>query len=214
MKKQWWMVAALAAAGSAAQAHELYAGVGLPGLVELGYAFPMARNWGVRAEFAGGLKADKNGEREGVNYLGEIRSNRVGLLADWFPFESGFRLVGGLTVNDIKANLRGVGAGTATINSKTVDMTGETFNVDVRFPSVTPYVGIGYGHHLRDTKGWGFHADLGVMVGSFNTKVETTLVDSGKVDQADIDAETQDLRDSLNSHSILPSLSLGVTYTY
>jgi hypothetical protein len=214
MKKQLVMLAALAAIGGAAQAQDSYIGLGLPGLYTLGYAYPMSPTLGVRGEYAGGLSINKDGNQDGVNVIGNFKVSRLGAFADWFPLGGSFRLVGGLTANDIKADLNGVGSGNSTINGKTVDMTGETFNVQVKFPSTTPYLGIGFGHQKSDTKGFGFYADLGVMIGTFTADTTTSLVNKKGVTQADVDAQTQKIRDSLSGLSALPSASLGLLYRY
>jgi hypothetical protein len=122
--------------------------------------------------------------------------------------------VGGLTVNDIKAGFNGVGSGTSTINGKSVNMSGETFNVQVKFPNTTPYLGIGFGHQKSDAKGFGFYADLGVMVGTFTADTSTSLVGKQGVTQADVDTQSQKIRDSLSGLSAVPSASLGLLYRY
>lgn len=214
MKKKLVLLAALAAIGSSAQAQDSYVGLGLPGLYTLGYAYPMSNSLGLRGEYAGGLSVNKDGNQDGVNVTGTFKASRLGAFADWFPLGGGFRLVGGLTVNDIKADLNGVGSGNSTINGKTVDMTGETFNVQMKFPGTTPYLGIGYGHQKSDAKGFGFYADLGVMIGTFTADTTTSLLNKKGVTQADLDAQTQKIRDSLSSLSALPSASLGLLYRY
>jgi hypothetical protein len=214
MKKQLAMLAALVTLGSAALAQDSYVGLGLPGLYTLGYAYPISPSLGLRGEYAGGLSVNKDGNQDGVNVTGNFKASRLGAFADWFPMGGGFRLVGGLTANDIKADLNGVGSGNSTINGKTVDMTGESFNVQVKFPSTTPYLGIGYGHQQSDVKGFGFYADLGVMIGTFTADTTTSLVNRKGVTQADVDAQTQKIRDSLSGLSALPSASLGLLYRY
>jgi hypothetical protein len=217
MKKQlvkMAALAALAAIGSAAQAQDSYIGLGLPGLYTLGYAYPMSPSLGLRGEYAGGLSVNKDGNQDGVNVTGTFKASRIGAFADWFPMGGGFRLVGGLTMNDLKADFNGVGSGTSTINGKSVNMSGETFNVQVKFPNTTPYLGIGFGHQKSDAKGFGFYADLGVMVGTFTADTSTSLVGKQGVTQADVDAQTQKIRDSLSGLSALPSASLGLLYRY
>ncbi len=192
----------------------------MPGLYTLGYAYPVSSSLGLRADYAGGLNVSKDGNQDGINVTGTFKASRLGAFADWFPLGGGFRLVGGLTVNDIKADFNSVGSGIATINGQNVDMTGKTFNVQVKFPSTTPYLGIGYGHQKSDAKGFGFYADLGVMVGTFTAETTTSLVGTtivgggATITQADVDAQTQKIRDSLSSLSVLPSASLGLLYRY
>lgn len=214
MKKQLALLAALAAISTGLHAQDSYVGVGLPGLLTLGYAYPLSSSVGLRGEYAGGLSVNKDGNQDGVNVTGTFKASRMGAFADWFPMGGAFRLVGGLTFNDIKADFNGVGSGTSTINGQTVNMSGETYNVKVKFPDTTAYLGVGYGHQKSDAKGLGFYADLGVMVGSFTADTSTSLVANGKVLQSDVDAQNQKIRDSLSSLSVLPSASLGLLYRY
>jgi len=218
MKKQLAVAFAAVALCSGAQAQDSYLGLGLPGLYTLGYAHSVGSNLGLRGEYATGLNVNKDGNQDGVNVKGSFKANRLGAFADWFPSSGGFRLVGGVTFNDIKAEFNAVGSGTSTINGKTVNLAGETFNVAVKYPDTTPYFGIGYGHQKSDSKGFGFYADLGVMFGSFTATTTTTLVgktyNGQTITQADVDAQTQKSRDSLGGVNVLPSASLGMLYRY
>jgi hypothetical protein len=112
---------AIASACAASHAGEVYGGIGFPG-VTLGYSQPYSDIVTLRGEFAGGLSADKNGQREGVNYNGSFKSNRVGAYADWHPGGSGFHLTGGLAASDIKFDLKSNG-GNGTIGGKAVNLT-------------------------------------------------------------------------------------------
>jgi hypothetical protein len=214
MKKQMLWLAALAALGGSVQAQDIYGGLGLPGLYTLGYAHPMGASWGLRGEYAGGLSWSGSGTDNGVSYDGSIKANRAGLFADWYPFNNGgFRLVGGITANDMKFDVNALGTGNATINNKTVNMAGHYFNMNLKYPTATPYLGIGYGHQMT-AKGLGFYADLGVTFGSFSADVSTDLVGVSGVTQADVDAQKQKMNDSLGGLKYLPSISAGLVYRY
>jgi hypothetical protein len=218
MKERLIFMAALAALGSAAQAQDIYLGLGLPGLYTLGYAHPVGSSWGLRGEYASGLSKDVTGTDNGVSYTGSIKASRTAVFADWFPFNGGFRLVGGLTANDMQFNVNALGTGNATINGNTVSMVGNYFNVNLKYPTATPYFGVGYGHQSLNTKGLGFYADVGVMFGSFTADVTTNLVGKtgtgGTITQADVDAQKQTMNDSLGGLKILPSASVGLVYRY
>lgn len=216
MKKHLLALTALAAICGSVQAQDSYVGLGLPGLLTLGYAYPVTSSIGLRGEYAGGLSVNKDGNQDGVNVTGAFKANRLGAFADWFPLGGAFRLVGGLTFNDIRADFNGVGTGNSTINGKTVSLVGETYNVRVKFPDTTAYLGVGYGHQKNDARGLGFYADLGVMVGSFTATTTTSLTSNpgSGITQADVDAQNQKIRDSLGSLSVLPSASLGLLYRY
>jgi hypothetical protein len=217
MKKQLAVMAALATLctfTTTCHAQDSYVGLGLPGLLTLGYAYPLSGSVGLRGEYAGGLSVNKDGNQDGLNFTGNFKASRAGAFADWFPLGGAFRLVGGLTFNDIRADFNGVGSGTSTINGTTVSMTGETYNVRVKFPDTTAYLGVGYGHQLGGSRGLGFYADVGVMLGTFTADSTTSLVATGKVSQADVDAQNQKIRDSLSSLGVLPSASVGLLYRY
>ncbi len=214
MKKQFAMLAALAAFSTVSMAQDSYVGVGLPGLLTLGYAYPLSSSIGLRGEYAGGLSVNRDGNQDGVNFTGSFKASRLGAFADWFPMGGAFRLVGGLTVNDITADFNALGTGNSTINGNTVNMTGETYNVKVKFPNTTPYLGIGFGHQKSDAKGLGFYADLGVMIGTFSADTTTSLVGKQGITQADVDAQTQKIRNSLGGLTALPSASMGLLYRY
>jgi hypothetical protein len=203
---------------SLAQSGEVYGGLGgnLGYGVTLGYAKGYSPNTTLRAEFAGGLSLSRDGAKEGVNFNGKFTNNRVGLFGDWFPFNGGFRLTGGVTFNDTKLTLNSTSTSNAsgTINGKTVNMNGRYYNVAVKFPAVTPFVGIGYGHHTKDQKGLGFFTDLGFAIGKFKAESSTDLVSAGLVTQADVNAQDQKLNDSLSKLSVLPSFSIGLRYNF
>ncbi len=214
------MLAALGSTASLAQAQDIYAGVGLPGLYTIGYAHPMGSSWGLRGEYAGGLSRNMTGSSEGIDYEATFKSSRAGVFADWFPFGGGFRLVGGLTSNDTKLAVNATGT-TATIDGNTVSLAGRYFNVTMKYPTATPYLGIGYGHQQAE-KGLGFYFDLGVSFGSFTADVDTNLLGAPvlggtpgqTITQQDIDAEKQKLNDSLAGLSVLPSVSAGMVYRF
>jgi hypothetical protein len=214
MKKHILWLAMLAAMSTGAQAQDMYGGLGLPGLYTLGYAHPMGSGWGLRGEYAGGLSWNGTGTDNGISYNASLKSSRAGLFADWFPFSGGFRFVGGVTANDQKMDVNSQATGTATINNKPVNMATYYYNVNLKYPTATPYLGIGYGHQAT-TKGLGFYADMGVTFGSFSAEVSTNVVDGvSGVSQADVDVQKQKMNDSLGGFKYLPSFSLGLVYRY
>jgi len=198
-------------------AGEGYVGVGFPG-VFAGYALSVHDNVTVRADYATLGSRSKDGTEEGINYQGKVKIGRAGLFGDYFPMGSGFRLTGGVTFNQIKGELNAVTTpgGTITVGSKTVATTGnERFNVSVKAPDVTPFLGIGYGHKAKE-KGLGFAFDLGASIGKAKVNVDTNLPQlyPGIVTQADVDAETAEIRDGVGKIKFIPQLSLALTYTY
>lgn len=205
-------LATIASACAASHAGEVYGGIGFPGFT-LGYSHPYSSVVTLRGEFAGGLSAAKDGKREGLTYNGSFKSNRVGAYADWHPGGSGFHLTGGLAASDIKFDLKSSG-GIGTIGGQSVNLTGEFFNVSLKYPTVTPYLGLGYGHKPETDKGLGFFVNLGATIGKFKVSTDTSIVGKQGVTQAQVDAEVQKVRDSVNKLSVLPAASIGLTYRF
>ena len=213
MLKKYGSFAFFAAVAASAQAGDIYGGIGFPG-ISLGYAQSIAPNIGLRGEYTGGLNISRNGQRNGVDFNGNFKAQSVSALVDYFPMDSGFRLTGGLNFNTTKFTLNSTGVGTATINGKPVNLAGETFNLEVKQPGVTPYLGVGYGFKPDNKPGFGFYADVGVMIGKFNTTTSTSIVGKQGITQADVDAQTASVRDNVSKMSVLPKLSVGVSYRF
>jgi hypothetical protein len=103
----------------------------------------------------------------GIRYKDDVTLRQGGLYLDLFPFHaSGFRISAGARFND--DHLTGTSVptnGTYEFNGKKYPaFPGEYAVAEVRYPTVMPYLGIGYGHH-QQAKGFGFIADLGVAYG-------------------------------------------------
>ena len=195
------------AALPAAHAGEAYVNVGFPGVMA-GYAQAVTDLVTLRGDFATMGSRGQDGVEEGIEYKGTFKANRVGLFADYFPLGNSFRLTGGVTFNNVKIDLKSnFQGGTVDIGGTPVTVSNtDYFNVEVKFPKTTPYLGIGWGH-LDQV------ADLGVSIGKAKVSIDTNLKDKG-VTQADIDRETQELRDGVGKLRVLPQASLGVSYRY
>ena len=206
-------LAALALAAPA-QAGGIYAGIGLPGVM-VGYAHPLSPSVALRADVATLGTHNANESESGIDYRATLKTSRTGLFADWF-FSGGWRLTGGATFNDMKLELEGRGnGGTITIGDNSyVAGPDDRFNVLIKFPRSTPYVGLGYGHQAA-SPGWGFVFDAGASIG--RAKVEGSVSGptlSGNVSQADIDKELADVREGVGKVRFLPQLSIGLTYRF
>lgn len=224
--RSFMLLAALLAC-SAVQAQDsnnsfqnVYVGLGATSILSVGYAKPMSNSWGLRGEFAITPKLTFNDNVSGGSASVSFQSSRVGLFADWFPFDNQLRLVGGLTLNDIKGDLSGTSSATnfVTVNKKKVSLSGETYNAGLAFPTATPYIGVGLGHNPKKDKGLGFHADVGLMIGSFTSSINTSILNKNiggiVITQADIDKESQVVKDAISSIGVFPSLSLGLSYRF
>ena len=213
-----WSLGLLAAT---AQAGEVYTGIGTHGLM-LGYAQPVAPSVTLRGDIASLGKHSTTKTENSIHYDAELKLARGGVFADWF-FTGGWRLTGGVTFNSMKLDL----AGRPTNNQITIGNTtyatqdGDRFDAQVKFPKTTPFLGFGYGHQGGTEGRWGFHFDLGASIGratvssaasgptfdSMNATDRATL-------NANVDKETQELRDGVGKIRAIPQLSLGANYRF
>jgi hypothetical protein len=191
--------------------------VGLPGVV-IGYAQSVNDQLGLRidAGTTGSMARDRT--ESGVPYRATAKYNRVGLFGDYRPFGGRFRLTAGLTVNEatLKLDSRFDGVTPVTINETTLTPSAtDFFRARVKIPRLTPYFGIGWGHHPQEA-GLGFVADLGVSIGKAKVTVDQNLVQNypGLISQADVDAETRQLKDEVGKVRILPHVAVGMSYRY
>ena len=213
MKKLWTALALVGACIGAAQAGEVYTGIGTHGVL-IGYAHPLSSDFTVRADFGTLGRHDTSEREEGIDYDVKAGFNRAGLFGDWFPLAGGFRLTGGVTFNHLKLDMAARGnGGMVNIGGTNYAFTpADRFDVKVEFPRTTPYLGIGWGHRLG--AGFGFSFDVGASIG----KAKLTETHSGPslslASQADIDRELAELRDGVAKVRALPQLSIGVNYQF
>lgn len=206
------VAAALVATASPAHAGEVYAGVGLPGVL-VGYAHSLSPTITVRGDFATlGSRSERSNE-EGITYDTKASFSRTGLFADWFV-AGGFRLTGGVTFNRLKADMHARGDGTnfqigdVSVPSSAADR----LDVKFEYPKVTPYLGIGYGH--QPDSGWGFVADLGASIGKAKVSETHSGPNFSLVSQAEVDKEMAEVRDGVAKFKAIPQITVGVNYRF
>lgn len=215
MKNIWTALALCGACVSGAHAAgEIYTGLGTHGVV-LGYAHPLSSSFTVRVDVGTLGTHEANEREEGLDYAVKLNTGRAGVFGDWYPFEGGFRLTGGVTFNNFKLDMlaRGNG-GPMTIGGNTLPTTdsSDRLNVKVEFPKTTPYIGIGWGHQLGS--GWGFAFDFGASIGKAKVTETHSGTNFGSVSQADIDRELAELREGVGKIKAWPLLSIGLNYQF
>jgi hypothetical protein len=206
------LAACAAFAGMPAVAGEVFAGVGTTG-VEVGYAAKLASNAGlhVDAEF---LSLKRKFNDNGATYDTKLKFTVLGLYGDLF-LNDNFRLSGGLVVGDRKVTGTGVSqGGSITINGISYTVAaGETIGVDAKFPSVSPYLGLGYGHG-QASEGLGFYFDAGAVFGRPKLKLTPSAGVLAVATQDQVDAEQAHLQEKMNKLRAYPAIKLGLTYGF
>jgi len=205
---------ALAAASctAAALAGELHSPGGLSG-TGFGWAPPLSSRLVLRSDLStmGGIGRDSIDE--GVSYSSALRSDRVAFLMDWFV-HGGMRVTGGLTFNRMRVDLRTSGS-TATVmlgDAAVAATAADRFDGAMRWPSTTPYLGVGYGHPLG--AGSTFLFDFGGSIGKASLSEPHNGPPLGTGGQAELDRELAQLREGLGRYRFVPQVSLGVNLRF
>ena len=202
------------AGAAAAQQTSIGVSAGTPGIgLELGY--DLNDMIGVRANgnFFG---MSKDVDSDGVNYNGKLKLFSMGLLGDFYMFESGFRLTGGAYYNKNRVNLTATPTSSTEIGG-TVYTPAEIGSLTGRasYNKFTPYAGLGYTSN-RGEPGLSFVFDAGVM---FQGRPEIALSGNGAITstpgfQADLERERQEIADDLKWTRFYPAVRLGVAYRF
>jgi hypothetical protein len=206
------IAAAVAATAGQAHADTFYTGVGTSGLM-LGYAKSLSSAFTLRGDFAGLPDVSRDAIEAGVSYASTIKSDRGALLMDWYV-AGDMRLTGGFTFNRMRTDLRASGNGGAvTIGDTTYTSgPGDRFDVSMRVPSTTPYVGLGYGRFTP--YGSAVVVDLGASFGRPSLSETHGGPHLGNISQADLDKELDQLREGIGRARYVPQISLGLNLRF
>jgi hypothetical protein len=174
--------------------------------IGLGYAASVSQDWAVRGQF----NTFKQSYSGSVGDFGssstlklDINLSSFQILGDWYPSDGGFRLSGGVVLNDNKITINGTNA---TVGSTTV----ATVNSEIKLSkSPSPYLGLGYSTRPKDAKGFGFNFDLGVMF----QDPEVTLTAPG-ASASDIATQKAKVLDAVNQLKTMPVFGIGVSYSF
>ncbi len=172
----------------------------------IGYGTSVSEDWAVRGQY-NFLKQSFSGNvgNFGANSVLDVKVDWSSfmILGDWYPSDGGFRLTGGVVLNNNKITV----SGTGNVNNKAATVNGEIKMSD----SLSPYLGLGYSTRPKIAKGLGFNFDLGVMVQ--DPKASLTATGAG-VSAADIAAQQAQMQDAVNNLKYFPVLGLGVSYAF
>jgi hypothetical protein len=207
-------LAVLLAIGSASvMAGEVYSQIGTEGL-GLGYAHAISDKINIRGEYNHFSKSYTQDSGD-LSYEGKLKLGGASILGDYFPFSNGFRLTGGLVFNQGEISGSATGkAGTYNINGTTYAYAGgDRVDAKVKFGDVSPYLGIGFGHKPKST-GFGFFADVGVIVLNPKTSVTVSGDLATRVSSEDIEAERRSLQNDADKLKAYPVLKVGVSYAF
>ena len=166
---------------------------------------------------ANAFSYDYSDKESDIEYDFDLDLLSGSVLLDWYPFHGGFRLSGGVLVNQNELDMEAKPTLSYTIGSKTYtsDEVG-TLEGSMDFKAVAPYAGIGWGNAVGKNKKLGFLFDLGVV---FQGSPDVELVANGLLTpdptfQADLAREEQDLKDELDKYKYYPLVAFGINNKY
>lgn len=159
-------------------------------------------------------------EESDLRLDGTLELGGVQALLDWHPFGGGFRLSGGAIENaSLTARAVPIG-GTYTLNDVTYSASdiGEARG-SAKFDSISPYLGIGFGHPLSVSGRFAFTADFGVVfAGSPKVDLSVTCATASATVcsqlEGDVRAEEAELQNDADDLKYWPVLSIGVSYKF
>jgi hypothetical protein len=215
------MCSAFATVASAAEVG-VYVNGGTTGF-GLGVAGKMSESVGGRLGFDTWKKTITKSDSDG-NYNADLKLQTVGLLGDWYPFAGAFRTTLGLVANGNKMTLTAAPSSgtTYTFNGQPYSATQVgSYSGEVKFNSIAPYLGIGWGNPVAKAKTWGFVSDIGVMFQG-SPKVTSTVTCGAAIVglqactdlQRDVKAGEAKLENEWSSFKYWPVISIGVSYHF
>lgn len=188
-------LAVCSTAAGPAVAQTVYSDLGLPGM------YSLSGSMSLRGESVLGLNWGRSGA-DGLTDTGAgLRAQRTSLYADWFPFSSGLRLVGGVSLNDNRPDL----------GAPVTGLAGSGSYPRMKNPGTSTYLGIGYGQFSLASRGLGFYADMGITLGPLVSDAEASQSGAG------LSPGMDGWRTQTNGwlgFRYLPSVSLGLIYRY
>ncbi|MFY8043996.1 MAG: hypothetical protein ACOVOD_13825 [Rhodoferax sp.] len=196
--------ASMPVAAFAGDAGTVYTQIGTAGL-GIGYGASVAKDWAVRGQINALPSQSYSGSvgdfGSGSNLDIKLDWNSVNLVGDWYPSDGGFRVTGGVILNNSKVTISGTGQ---------VNGTTSTVNSEIKLSDgVSPYLGIGYGTRPKDSKGFGFNFDLGV---AFNNPTVSLTAQSASA--SDIAAQKKKVEDAISALKTFPVFGIGISYSF
>jgi len=177
------------------------------------YAFPVSQSVDARIGF-NTFSYNISQNSNGTNFNGKLNLGSLAALADWHPWDSSFRVTGGLLYNNNKFSLTATPTGGNVTVGGTVYTTAQagTVSSTVDFGKLAPYAGFGWGSAPKDT-GLSFAADIGIMFqGSPRANVTATGNFAGLA--TSVAQANADLNASLRSFRYYPVVSIGLGYSF
>ena len=157
------------------------------------------------------------GKESNIDYKIDLKWMSFPVVVDWFPFKQGLKLTGGIVVNENKVDLTARPAVSYKVGDTvyTADQAG-TLSGDIKFKTIAPYAGLGWGNAFGSSLHWSWGVDAGVM---FHGKPKLNLTANGTLASnstfaADLEREKDNVRKKIDKYQYYPVLAVSVTYKF
>ena len=177
-------------------------------------AQPVAGNVSVRLEIDV-LRYSSSFTTSGIDYDTRFKTTNAGVYLDGFVY-GGARVSAGALIGSRKLHGTATGLGsTVKFNGVPYPVSpGDALDFDAKFPTVTPYLGLGYGHRGDAGSGLHFYADAGVAYGRPKVTLSPTASLLEEINPADLLGEQSSVQDSADKYRFYTVLKIGVAYAF
>lgn len=158
-----------------------------------------------------------HGKVSDIDYRIKARWLSFPALADWYIHKDGFRLTGGIIYNKNKMYFTSRPADDYRVGSAiyTAAQVG-TLNSNVKFKTIAPYAGIGWGNPFTSTSDWSIGVDAGVM---FQRRPRVALGANGSAASTpgfaiNLEREKEDLQKRANKYRFYPVAAVSIGYSF
>jgi hypothetical protein len=178
----------------------------------------LARSLNLRLGAAGWSRSETRTEQE-IEYDADLSLVSGEILLDVHLGGRGFRISAGGIVNGNEVTAVSTEDAVYTINGVPypVGLVGR-LSGSVETNAVAPYLGIGWGNAVAPGSRWRFAMDVGACYqGSPEVSLRAEPLSPGLLPERfeqDLEAERREIEDDLESYTIYPVLSLGVSYRF
>jgi hypothetical protein len=165
------------------------------------------------------FKASTTRTNSGITYDASVKLHGVSVLADFYPGGRGsFHLTGGILSNPVTVSGDGVptASGQFTINGTPYSSsTVGALSGSVKYPSILPYVGLGFGTPARKGSPLEFLFDIGAGIGEAKVALTATGAASNPQLASDLDAQAKQTQNDIDKYAKLwPVLGFGFAYRF
>ncbi|WP_027469974.1 hypothetical protein [Deefgea rivuli] len=186
----------------------------------LDIAYAINPNWNARFNI-NTIEINKDEISNGAHWDSTSKMLTAGLLADYHPFDNGFKVTAGAYYNDNHGDGTAqpvdgtIKIGKNYYKANQVSNSHATGSLNNKF---SPYLGVGYGYSASKDparSGLSFTADLGVMYqGSANVTYSATCLDASVCGQLQSDVTHEAQRIADDHKNFYPVVSIGVGYRF